>query len=88
MSKQPEPVVSDHALLRYLERVYEFDLAKFRAEMLTPEVRAALRVGATAVNVGNFRFVLRENTVVTVTQRNVNMKAEDLKRFTPRKARS
>lgn len=33
-----EPVVSEHALLRYLERVYSLNLEELRQEILTPGV--------------------------------------------------
>lgn len=38
MTETRIPKVSEHALLRYLERFYELDLPKLRAEILTPEV--------------------------------------------------
>lgn len=85
MNKPLQPIVTDHAVIRYLERVYEMDIAKLRAEILSPQVRAALKLGASAVNVGEFRYVLEGNTVITIHPRRVNMKADDLKRFTPGK---
>jgi hypothetical protein len=33
-----EPVVTDHALVRYFERVLGFDIAEIKAKILTPEV--------------------------------------------------
>lgn len=44
------PVVSDHALLRWLERHLEVDLEAVRASILTPERVAAIRCGAVLIH--------------------------------------
>ncbi len=73
--------VSDHALLRYLERYYKIDMEKMRAEIMTPIVEAAIKAGAKTVKVHGIAFVLRDNTIVTsliekdiVNTRRVNSK--------------
>lgn len=38
-----EPVITEHALLRYLERVHRVDLDSIRREMVTPAVAAQIR---------------------------------------------
>lgn len=88
--------ITDHALLRYLERVKGLDVARARAprskktgrplndhevlkrleksgldiesirhSLLTPNVSAAIAVGAKSVVCGDHRFVIRNSVVVT-----------------------
>lgn len=38
-----EPVLTEHALLRYIERVHGIDLDEIRAQMLTPAVTEQIR---------------------------------------------
>lgn len=58
--------VSDHAVLRYIERVYEVDVDRIRQSMLSPMVEAALKAGATKVTIGGIGFKCCDGTVVTV----------------------
>ena len=60
------PVVSDHALLRWLERVWKINLDTVRAEIMTPEVLAAAKAGATALTQGGVTRVLDRGRVVTI----------------------
>lgn len=60
-------IVSEHAILRYLERVYRLDLEKIKQEIL-PE-----RIAAQAKIIGNGRYgvidhtlLIKDNVVVTV----------------------
>lgn len=59
--------ISDHACLRYLERVHGLDIAKVKAEMQTPALRQADAFGAPFL-IGSHgeRLVIRDGTVVTV----------------------
>ena len=57
--------VTDHALIRYLERHHGFDLDKYRRELMTKTVREAIRAGATSVKMKGGTLVLRGSTVVT-----------------------
>lgn len=60
-------IVSDHALLRWLERSKGFDIAGLRAEMASaPEVIRAIKSGARAVGVAGSTFILEGRTVTTV----------------------
>jgi hypothetical protein len=59
-------MVTDHAVLRYLERVKGFDIAAVRREMLTPGVVAALKAKATAVIIDGVRFQVTDGTIITV----------------------
>lgn len=59
--------ISDHAVLRYMERVYGVDIDAIRAEMLTPALAQADEFGCPVL-IGRHgeRLVIREGVVVTV----------------------
>lgn len=57
--------VSDHALVRYIERVLGNDLDGLRDEIAT-RVERAVALRADAVIVDGFRFVVDGKVVVTV----------------------
>lgn len=62
----PAPVISDHAVLRYLERAYGLDVEAVRAEMMVG-VPAAIDFGARVVICHGVRLIIRDGrTVVTV----------------------
>ncbi len=44
------PYVSDHAVLRWLERHLEFDIEAIRASILTPERQEAIRCGVARIH--------------------------------------
>ena len=58
--------VSDHALLRYLQKRFNFDLDELRNEILTPDRIAAIETGAHKISVDGLGFIVKEKTVVTV----------------------
>ena len=67
-----EVKVSDHALLRYIERVMGADLDKFRAEILTEQNRKAIEfAGDCTIKSGGVEFVVKNRTVVTVIAKGV-----------------
>jgi hypothetical protein len=59
------PTISDHALLRYIERVYGVDIEAMKAALLTPSVITAIKVGASAVKSPVGTMVIKGSTVVT-----------------------
>lgn len=62
-----EVKVSDHALLRYIERAMGVDLDKFRAAILTEQNRKAIEfAGDCTIKSGGVEFVVKNRTVVTV----------------------
>lgn len=61
----PEPRISDHAMLRILERFEGLDLEKIRRDILTDRIIDALKAGATAITIDGMRFVVRDRTIVT-----------------------
>lgn len=62
----PDVRVSDHAVLRYLERKYGMDIDALRAEILTPQRQKAFARGCRAVRAGEVLFIAKNGTVVTV----------------------
>lgn len=64
----PEPRLSDHALLRYLERVKGIDVEGARREIMTPGIVAAVKALATSVLVNGAKFLVRDGTIVTIME--------------------
>ena len=59
--------ISDHAVLRYLERVKGVDIEAIRAEMMSPAVDTAAQIGCDTVKMGNgTRLKLVGDVVQTV----------------------
>lgn len=57
-------VVTDHAVLRYLERVHGLDVEYFRS-VIADHCLDGVRLGATAVRIDIAKFVLVDGRVVT-----------------------
>jgi hypothetical protein len=62
------PIVTDHAVLRYLERAHGLDVEFFRSHIATLTA-AGVQHGATGVKVEGVNFVLQDETVVTVLEK-------------------
>lgn len=63
-----KPGVTDHAVLRYLERMHGMDVAKIRQEILSPEVCKIIDkmpTGTFPIN-EHCRLKVRDRTVVTI----------------------
>ena len=66
----PKPYISDHAVLRYLERVKGVDVEAARAEMMSASVATAIDIGCDTVKLGNgARLKLQGHVVQTVLTR-------------------
>lgn len=61
-----EPTVSDHAVLRYMERAMGFDIVAIRRSILTPERVAAIKSGATTIKADNCSFKVQSNVITTI----------------------
>ena len=59
------PTISDHALLRYIERVCGVNVENLKAELLTDAVVLAIKQGASAVKSPVGTMVIKGSTVVT-----------------------
>lgn len=57
------PTVTDHALVRWLERVHGVDVELFRRQIAE---KCAGLTTARAVRVGGFSYVMRDGVVITV----------------------
>lgn len=68
MKKPPLPSVTDHAVLRYLERAKGVDIEGTRRHIAGLVQRGVAREGV-AVIVEGVKFVLNENHVITVLNR-------------------
>ena len=62
----PEPRISEHALLRFIERVYGVDVDAVRASIMTPGIVSALKSGVTGITVQGVKMVCKEGVIVTV----------------------
>lgn len=61
------PIVSEHALLRYVERVMGIDLDEIRGLILTERnVKAIKFAGNCTIKSGPLEFVVKNNVVTTV----------------------
>jgi hypothetical protein len=66
MKQKPSARVSDHAVIRYLERARCIDIDAIRSEILTPDRIRAIENGATRIKVGRFEFLVIDRTIVTI----------------------
>lgn len=75
----PAPSITEHALLRWLERRHGLDIDVFREEILLdggPALRAALNAGATCrVRAGDYMFAVKGGRLITILHRD-DRKAE------------
>lgn len=61
-----EPRVTDHAVLRYIERVLGFDVDAIRTRIMSKTVRDAIRSRAGAVTIDGYRYEIKAGAVVTI----------------------
>lgn len=70
LGKKKTPIISEHALLRYLERVQGIDLTAITSEILTPSLLELIdRLGTSGqypVKEKGFSVKLKNNVVVTI----------------------
>lgn len=70
-AKEKEVTVSEHAMLRYFERVLGYDLDEIRAKIVPDETKAFVdqfRSGEFPVN-GEFRIKVKDKTVITILKK-------------------
>lgn len=73
------PTISDHALLRYIERVFGVDIEAMKAELLTETVVLAIKSGASAVKSPIGTMVIKGSTVVTFLDPDMRPKRKTLR---------
>lgn len=59
------PDITDHALLRYMERIHGIDVDALKAELLTDQLQEAIRSGACKFKTAEGDFVIKGASVVT-----------------------
>lgn len=64
--KVKDPMVSDHAVIRYMERKYNINIQDIRKEILTDTVREAIEVGAVSVSVNGVKLKIVNKVITTV----------------------
>jgi hypothetical protein len=58
--------ITDHALLRYVERVYKIDVDALRRQILTDGVTKGIEHGASTITVNGIQFRVKDRSIVTV----------------------
>jgi hypothetical protein len=67
--KKVVPIITDHAMVRFLERRYDFDFKKLKADLLTEPVKMACRMGAQSVKAHGGRWTIRGGVLRLSSQR-------------------
>lgn len=60
-----EPRITDHAVLRYLERFYGFNIEEVRSRLMTRNVVAGIQMGANAISIEGGKLMVTDNVVTT-----------------------
>ena len=58
--------ITDHALLRYVERVFKIDVDALRRQILTDGVAKGIEHGASTITVNGAQFRVKDRSIVTV----------------------
>jgi len=58
--------ITDHALLRYVERVFGIDVDAVRRQILTDGVAKCIELGASTITVNGIQFRVKDRSIVTV----------------------
>lgn len=63
-----KPYLSDHAIVRYLERVQNVDIKQIKSSIITPEIREMVeKLGGTGeFPNGDFKVVIKDYVVLTI----------------------
>lgn len=66
-----EPIVTEHAILRYLERVMGIDLRSIVDKILTRENKELIRFsGNCTIEDGRYKYIVKNHSVVSVEIKN------------------
>ena len=66
--KRFNPAITDHAVLRYLDRIAGMDIDGLRARLLTDGLVSAMRAGASSYTADGMTFKLADNKVITIVE--------------------
>lgn len=64
-AEQAAPRISDHAVIRYLERKHGFCFEDIRADMMTDRVKLGMDMGAHRVGYDGGKLVIKNRCAVT-----------------------
>lgn len=67
--------ISDHALIRWLERVHDIDMEFFR-DRIRDEIAPAIAMGASSVKMGGMKFAIANGVLTTVMHAKKMQKAK------------
>jgi predicted transcriptional regulator len=68
--RSKEIIVSEHAILRYLERVYKLDITKLYEEIVTEELKHNYaKLGNGSYSIDGCMVKIVDNVIVTVLQK-------------------
>jgi len=87
--------ISDHAVMRYMERAMGFDMNDIRERMHSDSLKAAIDAGANKVTIDGLEFLVREGRVITIWNKdahgifamNKGIKAGKKRRANPKRTR-
>ena len=63
MKKSP---ITDHALLRYIERILGLDIEACKRHICKPEIMDAIKVGAASYTKDGITYIIEDKKVVTI----------------------
>jgi hypothetical protein len=66
---RPILTISDHALVRHMERVMGYDIPALRRQ-LEGRLSEAAAIGATGITINRFTYLIENGVVITVLRRN------------------
>lgn len=62
---RPSPIISDHCVIRYLERIKGMDIEAIRTELLTDELKRAIEVQVKTIVIDGVKFYISNKRVTT-----------------------
>lgn len=68
INSKSDLIISEHAIIRYLERVLDIDINKLESELIPDKVRKQIAIlGNGTYSIGDsHKIVVKDNTIITV----------------------
>lgn len=63
--KVQKEIITDHAVLRYIERHHQIDIKQLRKELLTPTMKNMIEFGAEGIKTETGQWKVRDGRIVT-----------------------
>jgi len=64
-----ELIVSEHAILRYLERIYHLDMEKIKQEIVPKDIDNVLHLGNATITFETHKIKVIDNIVITILEK-------------------